>query len=158
VNVKELHVKNKYYISINPLPKFHGCTVEFPENVFKNRERINKIYLLDEDCLIEYYLIAQGKKIADKIQAQNSNVRLLVVQDIILTAFALEISKELMVVEDSNKNLFDLLKIPQTKEEADAEVSLCVEFRKLLAGDVPNSSIDGFDQLFYYFEKGGFAP
>jgi len=43
VNIKDLHVKNKYYISVHPLPQFHGCTVEFPENV---AEKLVDSYLI----------------------------------------------------------------------------------------------------------------
>lgn len=159
MNIKQFHIKNKYYVSVNKIPSFYGCIAEFPYNIFSDQDELNKIYILDTDnYIIEHCVTTKGKNKNSNIQACSTNIRLLVVQDIILTAFRRKMSQQLIITKDTDKNLFDILDIPQTTKQSSAEALLCLEFRKLLSGEVSDSKIDGFDQLFFYFEKGGFTP
>jgi len=59
------------------------------------------------------------------------------------------------MVEETEKNLFQMLALPQTQEEKDLETQLCVNFRELLAGSVVASDIEGYEQVLLCFENGG---
>jgi hypothetical protein len=88
------------------------------------------------------------------VDAVVTNIRLLVIQDIFLTANSLGMSKDL-IVGDSDKTLFQMLEIPMTDEEKALETQLCVTFRELLAGNVVASDIEGYAQVLSCFENGG---
>ena len=155
-HIKEFHIKHGCYINIKPLEGDIGCEVHFPSNRFDNIPYVVKKYILSADP----YMIELYTKVSDKdpvykdIYVVGSNIRLLVLQDIFITANNLGISKDLIVVEGGGK-LFDLLKLPQTREERELETQLCVRFRELLAGNVAASDIEGYEQVLFCFENGG---
>ena len=153
----KFHILNNFYVRIQPIPHSIGCIVNFPANRFTKTLAIDKIYMLNNDPYsIDLYVLENNKSILTKnVPANNSNIRLLIVQDIILNTFRLGMSKDLVVVEESDKNLFGMLEMPQTREEKELETRLCVNFRELLAGNVVTSDIEGYEQVLLCFESGG---
>lgn len=157
MNIIEFHKKNNYYVSVDPLYEMYGCVTTFPENIFNNREKLVKTYILcNRTYQIEYY-VNWGKLVkSENIQAHSNNIRLLVAQDILLTTLRLKISKYLIIPKE--KTIFEILLIPQTEEQKKTEAKLCKEFSRILAGEVSSSNVEGYDQLLSYFERGGFLP
>lgn len=155
-DIQQLHIDHGYYISVKPLSGSFGCVINFPPNRLKKIPLTHRTYILcPESYGIEIYTAIDGHIHSNMVQATSSNIRLLVLQDIMLTAFDRHISKELIVVEDTEKNLFQMLEIPQTKKEKELETQLCVNFRELLAGNVVASDLEGYEQVFLCFENGG---
>lgn len=154
MDIVNFHVKHNYYVSIEPIKNFCGCSVIFPKNKLMNIPELNKTYILySTNYTIEYYV---QLKLKDTIQAHNNNIKLLVVQDILLTTLRRNMSRHLLLSKE--KRLFELLEFEQTKTQKAEEAKLCKEFSNILSGQATGSNIEGYDQLLSYFEKGGFLP
>ena len=156
-HIKQFHKQHGYYVRVAPIAGLNGCTVRFPNNTVLKTPTFDKTYILyDHPYSIELFVIIDKKKVVNKtIDVTSSNIRLLVLQDIFLQTHKLNMSKDLIVVEESNSNLFDMLEVSQTKEEKKVEAQLCVKFRELLAGNVVTSDIEGYEQVLSCFESGG---
>ena len=154
-NLKEFHINHDYVVKVNGIKNRAGCIANYPENKFLGKPKTDKTYLLYTDpCSIELYITNYEETTSKNIPAFCSNIRLLVIQDIFLYAHSLGLSKEL-IFTDGSIPLFNMLEIPQTKEQKDVETQLCVRFRELLAGNVVASDIEGYEQVLSCFEKGG---
>ena len=158
MDIIKFHVENNYYVSVEPFEKFYGCVATFPANKINCLAGLTKTYMFCEKSYTIDYYAKFNKSIVKKelIQATSSNIKLLVIQDIFLTTLRLNISKKLII--SNNKNIFKLLTLPQTEKDRKKERKLCTEFMKILSGKMPDSNVEGYDQLLYYFEKGGFLP
>lgn len=155
MDIIQFHVKNNYYVSVKPIDKLCGCIAEYPENKLKNIPKITKTYILcDKTYKIDYYVNIGNIKKTDTIYANSANIRILVAQDVLLTTLKLGMISTLII--PLQKNLFETLSIPQTNQEKQKEARLCVEYSKLLSGEVPDRNVEGYDQLLSYFENGGF--
>ena len=155
MNVIQFHIDHKCYVRIKPLNKEIGCIVSFPKNKLKDIKENTITYILDKNTYqIEVYSIHNVKpKI---IQANKINIRLLVVEDIILKTFALDLNKDLIIVDDKKK-LFEVLSINIDNEDLKKEQFLCKKFRSLLSGEVDDlEDVEGYQQLVNVFENGGF--
>jgi hypothetical protein len=133
-----------------------GCKAAYPPNRFMQLPSMCKTYLLDVPHVsIEIYIVENEEKVSSKvIKASKFNMRLLIIQDVFLTAHARNISKELIMTQEE-KTLFQMLKYDLTEEEAKKEEELCLTFRRLLAGEVVSSDIEGYEQILSCFENGG---
>lgn len=155
-HIRDFHIKHDYIVKVRGLESRPGCMVSYPANRFGQFPAIQRTYMVFADpCGLEIYTILDGRESqSNVIEAVKCNVRLLVVQDVFLTAHKRGISKELILAEDG-KTLFKMLEIPQTEEEKSIETQLCVRFRALLAGDVVSTDIEGYEQVLSCFENGG---
>lgn len=154
-NLKEFHISHEYVVRIKALENRSGCIANYPANKLMGELKTNKTYLVYSDpCSIDLHIVSDKESTLKNIPALNSNIRLLIVQDIFLHAHRLGISKELIFTEGSVP-LFKMLEIPQTKEQQEVETQLCVRFRELLAGNVVASDIEGYEQVLSCFENGG---
>jgi hypothetical protein len=132
--------------------------VDFPANKFDNIPSLCRTYIFDlETNKIELYIINGSEKIIHKtIQACKNNIRLLILQDIFLKTASLGLSKELIILKNTD-HLFKILIVPQTPDEKHQEQLLCQAFLDLLAGNIViNSNIEGYQQLVSCLETGGF--
>jgi len=154
VNIRDFHVQNNYYVQVIPIKNTSGCIVTFPNNVLLGQESIVKTYVLySNPYVIELYTKKQDDIQTKIIDTNSLNIRLLVLTDIFLHANRLRMSKELIVLEQTKKTLFDILEVEQTSEEKQLETKLCFKFREVLDGNVPTGEIDG--QIVQCFENGG---
>lgn len=155
--VTRFHIDHGYIVKVEGLDSVPGCSAAFPANVFMNYPSVHKTYMIyTNPYVIELFVKPLDQPIISRVvEATISNIRLLVIQDIFLTAHKLGMSKELIVTE-SGKTLFQMLEIPMTEKEKKLETQLCVSFRKLLAGDVAIlSDVEGYAQVLSCFENGG---
>ena len=155
--IKEFHIQHGYVVKVELLDtqSKYGCKVEFPANTFMKLLPVQKTYLLyDNPYAIELLVNYDDETTRRTIEVLATNIRLLVIQDIFLTAHKRKISKDLIIVSGS-KTLFDMLEIPQTEAERKLETELCLQFRELLAGNVAASDIEGYEQVLSCFENGG---
>ena len=158
-DLQQLHINNGYYIQVESLKTIAGCTVKFPNNIFKNMPPIEKTYILHDDpCDIELYVTSLERSIISKtIPATKSNIRILILQDIMLYAFKIGISKDLIIINDKVKrSLFDVLALKQTRMERELEARLCVGLIDLLAGKINTlaNNVEGYNQIVNFFETG----
>lgn len=156
-NIINFHVKNGCYVEIKSLQKINGCFVNFPKNILYNIDPVSKTYIVDEyGWNIELYITKFRRNIASKkIPTLQSNIRLLILQDIILYTFSLGLSKDLIVIEN-NKKLFDIIKLNVEKEELEKERKLCHNLKQMLLGErAPYNNLEGFSQVLECFENGG---
>lgn len=156
-NIQDFHKKHNYIVTITSLERTPGCYVTYPSNLLLKMPFTERTYILSYDpCVIELFIKEGGDDIISRrIEADAGNIRLLVMQDVFLQANKRNMSKDL-IINNESKNLFELLELPeQTPEEKERETQLYIKFRKLLDGDVTMSEIEGYDQLLSYFESGG---
>ena len=154
----DFHIKNGYYVKIKSLDPLNGCLVEFPRNIFRNINQINQTYVLNiNPYSIDLCISDENKKVLAKnnVNATCHNIRMLVIEDIVLTAWKKGFPQKLIVTE-KNKKILDLLKIEQSNEERRIEIELYEIVKKLLSGEsIDDSKIEGCDQVIKVFEKGG---
>ena len=156
-DIVKFHIKHGYYVKVEALPNLMGCSAIFPANVLYERDVIEKTYVLNIDPVsIDIYTLEWGKPIVSKnVLAYKTNIRLLVLQDLMLYAYSMGLSKDLIVIQDG-KTLFELLALDNTKEELTLETELCKSFRKMLAGDIDaTSNVEGYQQVLTCFEERG---
>lgn len=154
MNIRDFHINHGYYIQIKPLPHTVGFASIFPPNKVLGINLLERTYILNSNnYTIELYVKEQNRKIISKeIQATKSNIRLLVLQDLFLYTYSVDISEDLIVTDTS---LWDLLYFDKPKHEVKQELKLYKNFKKTLRGDVVTENIDGFDQLLFCLENGG---
>ena len=159
--VISFHIKNGYYVKVKPVPNIAGCFVTFPTNLIYSLGELSKTYIINRDRYeIEVYELEKKEKIHSKvIHADKYNVRLLIIQDILLKTLLRNMSKSLIVAE-GEKTIFDMLSISLDKEDAEIEKVLCLKFSSLLEGeiehDIDSKIKSSYLQLLKFFESGGF--
>jgi hypothetical protein len=155
LDVIQFHVNNKCCVDVKPLNVEVGCIVSFPANKLTGIKENTITYILDKN-VYEIEIYGKNSKQPRKIKASKFNIRLLVIEDIILKALDLGLSKDLIRVEDGAK-LFDILSVNISDKDLTIETLLCKKFRKLLCGEVDNlEDVEGYQQLVTVFENGGF--
>lgn len=155
-NIIKFHIDHECYIKVVPLKKSVGCEAYFPKSIFLNHNINKKTYILrDDPHAIDLY-VTNEDTINKLIPTTKYNIRLLVLQDILLTASFLGLDKQLILI-DSDKTLFDLLQLPQSKKDMKLEYKLCEQFRDFLTEDYLEltDAVDGLQQVLSVFENGG---
>ncbi len=135
----QFHRDSGYYVKVQPLPKMAGCMATFPTNRLTIQPETKRTYIVNAEAnFIELFNLDCGKDIiSKKVHVNKIAMRLLILEDILLQSLARKISKNLILVEDSDdRSVFTILDVLMDQEELELEKELCLKFRELLSGKV----------------------
>lgn len=158
----QFHIDHHYYVHIKPIAGTIGFTAHFPANIFHKMSSLDRTYIVCND--------GEDIEIFDRVDFKQSksrnftvtkfSMRVLILQDVLLQTLARKMSQRLIVVDkEAYENIFEILKVDLTPDEALLEKELCIKFRELILGRIDRNIKDdlaaSYDMLIKCFEKGG---
>lgn len=152
IKLKEFHVKNDYYVKVQELnsKEFVGCTVKFPQNVLKKNKIYEKkrIYMINKDYLsVDIFTVSNNETSHRTIETLPYESRFFVIVDIVLQAYILNISPELIIIVNTdnnilNKKMVDIIQIDMSNKHRMFESKLLHSFGQVVNNNIDMNNVD----------------
>jgi hypothetical protein len=163
-DIKDFHTQNKYYVKVSPGKDGLSCAVKFPDNIIHDVVRnFSLLYEIEpENNILRKHLIIQKHVEKTELEVYKFMARVLVIQDILILTSALEISLELILIDNPEiKDLAEIFDLDLTLGEQNKERRLFGELGGVLTNRVKTSLLDDEDIGSCYqlmldvFDRGG---